>query len=102
MSRRPRPWRPRLLVSEVQFFETEPENHARGFLGHVAFVLDRAVRLDSISVRQTIRGCPYLSYPRRIDRGGREHFYSLPIDDNARRDIERQVIAQLRLLEVIP
>ena len=82
-------------LSEFQFFRAAASLRARGLIGHLSLVVDDTFRLDGISIRRTAAGRLTLSFPRRFDRRGRKHYYSQPIDDDARRSIESRVFEQI-------
>jgi hypothetical protein len=65
-----------------------------GLLGYLS-VFYGALILDGIVLRKTTVGRFALSFPARTDRWGRLHAYIAPIDDNARRAIEREILSQL-------
>jgi len=65
-----------------------------GMLGYLS-VSYGALLLDGIVLRRTADGRFALSFPARTDRAGRRHAYVRPIDDAARRAIEREILAQL-------
>jgi hypothetical protein len=71
-------------------------------LGWVTFELDGTLRLDGIALRRTLAGDVRLSDPQRVDRQGREHPYIRPVDDAARREVERQVLQALRVAGRVP
>jgi hypothetical protein len=50
---------------------------------------------DGICLRRTATGKFALSFPAGADRSGRKRSYIRPTDDNARKAIEREVLAQL-------
>ena len=82
-------------VTDTRFKAAEPDQVRDGLIGWASFVLGRAVRLDGVAVRRTRDGRIVLSFPSRRDRRGREHYIAAPIDNAARLDIERQVLAAL-------
>lgn len=65
-----------------------------GLLGWISVEL-RNVVLDGITLRRTADGRFALSFPARTDRGGRRHSYIRPVDDAARKAIEREILGQL-------
>lgn len=60
--------------------------------------LNGRIHLDSIAVRRTRGRKMILSFPCRQDRYGNQHHIFRPLDDAARRVIERQVFAALDLI----
>jgi len=86
-------------IASLRFVAAEPDQMVDGLLGWVALTLGNQIRLDGIAVRRTLAGRLALSYPARRDRSGRQHFYVRPLDDAARREIEREVFRRLGLRE---
>jgi len=81
-----------LSVRHVRFVAACAGDRAAGLLGWVSCSLG-AVRLDGIAVRRTRKGRSTLSFPR-----GRGHRHPVrPIDDEARKAIEREVFAAIKL-----
>src|SRR5262245_47057378 len=56
--------------------------------------------LDSVVLRRTQDARYVLSFPQRRDREGRAHAYVKPVSDAARREVERQVLAQLNIQQL--
>lgn len=69
-----------------------------GLLGYVS-VFYSDVILDGLTVRRTADGRLTLSYPQRRDGQGRRHPIVRPIDDAARRRIERAVFGEATVAE---
>ena len=65
-----------------------------GLLGYLS-VIYGSLLLDGITLRQTADRRFALSFPARTDRGGRKHPYFRPVDDDARRVIEAEILRQL-------
>ena len=84
-----------MRATDVRFKAAESHQIRDGLLGWASFVLGETVRLDGVAVRRTRDGRLVLSFPSRRDRRGREHYLVAPIDNAARLDIERQVLAAL-------
>lgn len=82
-------------VSNVRFTVASEDDALGGLLGYVSLVLNDALRLDGITLRQTADGRLTMSYPSRTDRFGYRHYFMRPLSDVARREIERQTIAAL-------
>lgn len=77
--------------SWVRATETEIRTGMLGFLS----VEYGDLILDGIVLRKTAEGRYALSFPARTDRAGRRHSFIRPVDDGARKEIERQVLGQL-------
>ena len=71
----------------------------RGLVGFVSIVVNDSLKLDAIALRRTLDGRPVLAFPARRDARGRQHSLFRPINDEARREIERQVFAALGIEE---
>ena len=65
-----------------------------GLLGFISVFLGDLV-IDGIVLRRTASGRLALSFPARTSRSGHRHPYVRPVDDNARRAIERTILGQL-------
>ncbi|HEX5010794.1 MAG TPA: hypothetical protein VFY71_10355 [Planctomycetota bacterium] len=88
---------PDLHVAEVRFVPAGVEDAERGLLGYVACVVNGALKVDGLTLRRTLAGELRLSWPSRTDRAGQRHPLVHPVSDEARREVERQVYAALRL-----
>lgn len=66
-------------------------------IGWVACTLNGSIRLDGLALRKTASGRLALSFPARRDATGKQHFYSRPLDDRSRREIEYEVFKALGL-----
>ncbi len=83
---------PAITVSGVRFSPAGESEQRTGLLGWVACSYG-LVRLDGIAVRQTLDGRLALSFPR-----GRGKCPPVrPLDDGARRAIERQILEAIDL-----
>lgn len=61
-----------------------------GLLGFLSVFYGDLV-LDGIVLRRTTEGRFALSWPAKTDRGGQRHAYVRPVDDAARKRIEKAV-----------
>jgi len=84
-----------LRLSEIVFTSAEAHDRESGLLGWVAATLNEGLRLDGLTVRRTMAGRLTLSFPSKRDGSGNQRFYLRPLDDDARRTIEQQVLASL-------
>jgi len=82
-------------VADVRFSAGTTAMVAQGLLGFVTATINGSIRLDGIALRRTRDGRLALSFPARRDNAGRERSLFCPINDQARRDIERQVLGAL-------
>ncbi len=88
-------------VSDVRFAAAAANETEHGHLGWVSFCVGK-LKIDGVTVRRTLDGRLTLSFPARTDSAGWQHFYIRPLDDATRREIERQVFAQLRIAKRAP
>jgi len=86
-----------LRISEIRYSPASAVDISSGLLGFASFLLNDAVRVDGVAVRRRLDGALTLAWPARTDRDGKRHPYLRPIDDDARRDLERQVFTALGL-----
>lgn len=84
-----------LAIADVKFAAACPKDVELGLIGWASFSVDGNLRLDGIAVRRTLFGRYALSFPARRDTAHRRRFYVRPLDDQARCEIERQVLGAL-------
>jgi hypothetical protein len=83
-------------LSNIRFTPASEWHRERGLLGFIRCVVDGALVLDSIALRRTLDNSRLtLSFPEREDGVGRRHPIIRPIDDEARRAIEKAIIESL-------
>ena len=82
-------------VTHVVFTPAAPPDTARGLLGYVQCVMHGTLQVDGLTLWRTLDGRLTLSYPARQHRGSDSHFVVWPVDDCARREIERQIFIAL-------
>ena len=70
------------------------EDARDGLLGYLSVHYGQLV-LDGITLRRTADDRYALSFPARTDRAGKRHSYIRPVDDDARREIEAEILWQL-------
>lgn len=90
----------RIRISDVQLARAAYQDQATGLLGWISFVVNEAIRHDGVALRVSATGKPYLAFPARRDSDGNDHAIVRPINDAARREVERQVFEQLGLARV--
>ena len=88
-----------IKISNVRFTPSIGLEAALGLRGWVSCVLNGRLKLDGIAVRRTRSGRLTLSFPSRKDRYGIEHFVVRPLDDAARKVMERQIFQALGIKE---
>lgn len=74
------------------------EDERAGLIGYLSLLYGDLV-LDGVTVRRTADGRITLSWPAKRDRSGRGHAYVRPLDDAARRRIEKAIFGAAALLE---
>lgn len=82
-------------LSRIRFTPASERDVQRGLLGWVACRCG-ALDLDGLALRRTARGTLAISFPERRDGRGRAHPYIAPVDLEARRALEDQVLRALR------
>ncbi|MBZ0153296.1 MAG: hypothetical protein K8J09_17360 [Planctomycetes bacterium] len=70
------------------------DDRRSGLLGFISAIYGN-ILLDGITLRRTADGRFALSFPARTDRSGRRHAYFRPVDDDARKGIEAEILWQL-------
>ncbi len=88
-----------IKITGVHFRGADDSEVERGLLGWVSFCVNSTFRLDGCTLRRTTEGRLALSFPSRRDGRGQKHPLIRPLNDAARRDIERQVFQALGLEE---
>lgn len=83
-----------LRIHDVHLTPAAPQDRAQGLLGYVRCQLGH-LRLDGLTLRRTADGRRALAFPKRRDGTGRMRAYIAPVDDEVRREIERQVFEAL-------
>ena len=70
-------------------------NIRSGLLGWISIEFGQLL-IDNITLRRTSEGRLALSFPSRTAKNGQKHAIVRPIDDDARRAIELEILRQLR------
>lgn len=83
------------VISDVQFTSAPEDLRETGIIGFLKFVVEPGILIDGTAVRRTRDGRWTLSFPRRVAQRGTEHYVIAPINDEVRREIEREVFAAL-------
>ena len=79
---------------------TAPAGYQRsGLIGWIRCVVNGSLQLDGLSLRRTVDGRTVVCFPARRDGTGRRHFYVQPLGDDARRDLEFQILKALGIQE---
>ncbi len=87
-----------LHIGGLRFTEASEADERTGLVGWIRLVINDAIVLDGIALRRTLDGNRLtLSFPARRDGSGRQRFFSRPISDDVRREVERQVFEHLQI-----
>lgn len=79
-------------ISDIRF---TPAHTGGGLLGWVSFTVDGDLVIDGVAVRRTLLGELTISWPWRRDTRGRLHHHVRPLDDEARLELESELLAHL-------
>jgi len=90
-----------LDITNVRLTAAPEEEHANGLLGWITCSLNGAIQLDGLALRRTLGGDLSISFPCRKDASGRQHFYSRPLNEEAREEVEWQILRALGFEEEI-
>jgi len=82
-------------ISSITFLPAAASDVADGLLAYVTFEVG-GLRIDGVTLRRTRAGRFALSFPERRDSQGRRHSIVRPLDGEARREIEAQVLAAIK------
>jgi DNA-binding cell septation regulator SpoVG len=85
-----------IVITDVQFTPTSAYHRHSGLLGFLRCVVNGALAIDGITLRRTYVGDLILSFPERRSKEGKKHPIVYPRSQDARDEIERQVMAELR------
>ena len=88
-----------MKISQLKVQPTSQLDQNRGLVAWLKFTIDDMVVVDSVALRKKKNGEYALSFPARRDSFGALHNYIRPIDDRARREIEKQVFSILDLTQ---
>ena len=86
-----------IRIHDVAFTPAGARARARGVLGYVAVCMNDGVRVPGFKVVRLPDGRHQLWFPTKLDEHGVHHAVLEPRGPAARRSIERQVFAELRL-----
>ena len=86
-------------ISDVRLTPAGPEESRKDLRGWISCILNGRIQLRGIALRRTRGGRMTLSFPARYDNAGSLHHFIYPLDNSARRVIERQVFLALGIRE---
>ena len=90
-----------IRISNVRLFPCSWRDLQTGLIGFVMFQINSVFRVDGVTLRRTRDGRLCLSYPVAKFTSQAEYNVIRPVNDEARREIERQVFQALDLLETV-
>ena len=70
------------------------DDERNGLLGFISVFVSGLI-VDGITLRRTSAGRFALAFPQRTSQSGERHAVVRPVDDHARRVIEREIFRQL-------
>lgn len=82
-----------LEIRDVVLTEAPASDRSTGLCAYASFSLDQLLRVDGVAVRRTRDGRIVLSWPSRKDATGRHHPILRPMNDAARVELERAILA---------
>lgn len=82
------------IVTSIRFTPAGAAHRRSGLLGWVGCIVG-GFRLDGLAVRRLSNGQLSLTYPERRDGRGKNHTLVLPVDREARRAIEREILGAI-------
>ena len=83
-------------LTHVDLVPGSARDVACGLLGYVTFVVG-GLRVDGVTLRRTLCGRLTLGYPTKRYAPESRYHVVRPVDDEARREVERQVLEALGL-----
>lgn len=89
-------------VTRLRFTHASEQDKARGLLGFIRLVLFGRVFLDGLTLRHKQGGGYAIAYPRRKTCGDREHHYVHPIDEASQRELDGEILDELRRKGLLP
>ncbi len=84
-----------LQLTEIRFTAASEDQVLTGLLGFVSATVNDTLRLEGLTLRRTAMGKLTISYPARADRHGVEHRFFAPVNEEAKRHVEGQILAAL-------
>lgn len=86
-----------LRIRKAEVRRASESDQRQGVLGFVTLDLHSGLRLEGLVVRRSAGGRVYVSYPAKPGRDGRREYLFRPVDEEARRRLEREILDQLKL-----
>lgn len=87
--------RPAVAIRVISYVRASDADQRTGLVGYLSVAVGELV-VDGITLRLTAAGRHALSFPSRVDRRGERRAIVRPVDDAARRSIERELLEQLQ------
>ena len=85
-----------IRLDQVSFTPAPEWERRRGLLGFLKFVLPEGLLVDGVALRRSPDGRYLFTWPAKKDRFGRERHHVRPLDDEARRAIEGELLDHLK------
>ncbi len=84
-----------LHLTDLRLIAADSDHQRTGLMGWLSMTVGGCLRIDGVALRRTVDGRFALSFPQRTDALGRRHSIIRPVHDDARREVEAQVIKAL-------
>jgi DNA-binding cell septation regulator SpoVG len=85
------------VISAVRVTPADPSLRAGGLIAWVSCTLDHRFKIEGLTLRRTAEGDLTVSFAHRADAWGRRWYYFRPLNEETRRAVEQQVLAQVDL-----
>ena len=82
-------------ITRVRLQRASNAQQAQGLAGWISFVLDGQLMVSGLALRRSATDRYVFVWPARKDGAGRLHHHLRPVDDEARRAVEGELLAQL-------
>ncbi len=84
----------RPVLSGLRFVRAPEYLVRKGLVAWASFELPGGIRADGVTIRRRLEdGTLGISFPGHWDRAGIRHAYLKPVDEAARRALEKQILA---------
>jgi DNA-binding cell septation regulator SpoVG len=89
----------RWTLSAITITPAPFEHRSDGLVAFVAVTLNGSLRIDGITVRRSLTGRLYVSFPRHRNSRGEEQFVVRPLDQETTAHLESQILAAFQTEE---
>lgn len=83
-------------ISRVRLVPATGDSKLNGMIGWLSFVIDGTLLVDGVALRRAADGRHVFTWPAKHDQYGRTHHVLRPVDDDAREQIEDQLLLHVR------